>query len=684
MLPYSKPSSQPLSENRFALYEFGGGLNNIESDVIIADNESSNNQNMMFLSAKLMEKRYGTSLVDNFVCGDVVEGITTPSPIIWVDEYKSNGAPTTFIKATLDNLYVNNVNVFELSGGGVSGVNYLNKYYLVDGSDIIVYDGATALYIRQDVSTKLHTATVIGGNIMVLNEIDVRTKVGDFIQIETSNSYESFYITAIDVPTKTITLNTAIRLAHAVGDFVRMYVPNPKASITQIISTATAIGATTMILNGLDYRIQVGFTITTQDTSSDTRTITEINRATNTITFTAMTYAHAKDVIVKFNSTYFTGVFNGKVQIDTVNKITWYEPCDFELDTDFLGENTVPKNPSVILVHNDRLFLSGNTSAPHEIYMSDISNQLYFPVFTGLQIAPTGDKIWSMAVFDNALVVARNKDMYVIRGNSPDASQPDPFKIDKMDTHIGMISNNCYAILNNFMFYLGFDKKFYKCTSPNTYVEYLMTAPLTRKVDVTLEPLSLTSFSTISAVAFNNHYAILIDDKIIVYSYDNQAFTYFTGIGASCLYTDGVNLYFGKTNGTFAKYDSTVRNDCGIAYEAIYETKRFDFKNSMNYKYYKNCLTSSHAWDEFLSEIDVYFEIDNFNTKTPKVVNSNQSKFGVAVWGDRFNDRHIYRSGLMNLDYRGRSIKIIIKNNKLNQAMRLYDFNIIYLDRDVR
>lgn len=676
----------PRQEQIFSLSAFGGGLNNVETDAVIADNQSSDTMNMRFLSAELMEKRYGTSYVDESVCGYTdEEEVFHAEPIVWLDEFKSNGMPNVFLKATASGLFVGSEKIANLGGGRVMGVNYLNHYYLVDGFSLVRYDGFNTRYIVEDPKSEVATA-VSSGTTVALNSWDERIAVGALIQIE-SEEYEAFEVTAIDSVTKTLTVSPAVTKAHAAGDLVRLYIPNPKNDLSGLLAAATTASATTFTLDNVDFRILPGCSVTTMDSGTETRTVTGVNFATKTITIASgFTNTHAKDVMMKFTLDGFTDKFRGKDREDATLKQIWYEPCEYELDSDYLGENYIPKNPSVIVIHRDRLFFSGDSNHPHEIYMTDISNTLYCPVYSGLQVPPTGDEIVEMTVFDDALIVARHNDIYTIYGGSPDPSSSDVFRMKKMDTHIGMMSGKCSALLNNFLFYLGYDGKMYRLNTPSTFTEYLVTKPLTRDVDLALPPLNLTVFDMLScsAVAYNNSFFLNLGDKTIVYSYDNQAFTYYTGWMVSCLYTDGVDLYLGRSDGRLAKYDKETTDDCGQPMEWRWYSKRFDFNTAVNYKYFKQALTTSHAYDNVVTGFQLYVEVDNHITQEARYIPSNQSLFGVAQYGDTFNNQNISKSNWLMLDYRGRNIKFKFTNNLLGQPFRLYDVNAIWTARDVR
>jgi hypothetical protein len=261
-----------------------------------------------------------------------------------------------------------------------------------------------------------------------------------------------------------------------------------------------------------------------------------------------------------------------------------------------------------------------------------------------------------------------------------------------MDSSTGFMSANCGALLNNFFFYLGYDGRFYKLNTPTTFVEYLMTRPLTDVVDLYSPPLNLTKedMNDISTIAYNNECIFNIRDKTLVYSYRNQAFTYYEGWNGRSLYTDGIDVFIGRADGVTAKVDPTVYSDLGKAIEAVYETKRFDLNSPINYKYFIQCLLSAHAYDDYVSSIMFQVEVDFYYKNNAPIIynkhkiNANLSNFNVTAPEKLSSAKNIIKSEWIKLNYRGRTIKFKFSNNMLDEPMRVYDINMIYTVRDVR
>ena len=606
MRPYIRRSPKPIPQSVFTLSTFGGGLNNVNGDTAIQDNQATDCKNMMFISDEIMEKRYGTSAIDEFV----LDGAIT-----WIDMYRPTIGEPQMIRATDSEVYCGETKICDVNGR-IKGANYIGKYYFVDGKHLYVYDGTT------------------------------------YYQVCNTNSYT----------TEEVAANGKDFFVKQIPDYVT--VDNPLYFL-------------------------VGTTKVTLD-------IAEIDRENNKITVASGHTAKVpKDTVVYFFTPLDSSHLEGTEVWDTVNHYAYYEPCENQLNDEFAGTQYIPDQPDTLIIHKDRVFIAGDSEQPHGIYMSALASisPIYFPVGASLSAKPDGQKIVDFVVFDNALVVGRHTDIFVIYGSSEyqDISA-DPFYIRQMDSSTGFMSANCGALLNNFFFYLGYDGRFYKLNTPTTFVEYLMTRPLTDVVDLYSSPLNLTKedMSDISTIAHNNECIFNIKDKTLVYSYRNQAFTYYEGWNGRSLYTDGIDVFIGRADGVTAKVDPTVYSDLGKAIEAVYETKRFDLNSPINYKYFIQCLLSAHAYDDYVSSIMFQVEVDFYYKNNAPIIynkhkiNANLSNFNVTAPEKLSSAKNIIKSEWIKLNYRGRTIKFKFSNNMLDEPMRVYDINMIYTVRDVR
>jgi hypothetical protein len=605
-------------EQILTINNFGGGMNNVDADTVIADNEATDTKNMMFVSGSLMQTRYGTVYVDEVTYPNIVEtnivngnAVTSGVPITWVDEFKPTIHESKYVVATDKEIYIGGVKICDVEGQ-VHGVNYMGRYYFVDGKSIRVWDGTNYYKVIEQPSAKLTAATSANSTTLFIDNIPPTIAVGNPINIITTTTTYTSTISAIDVENKKITCGTAI------------------------------------------------------------------------------TGALPEEQIILFFTPFGTSITQGEeVWIDATHYV-YYNPCLNEISDTYQGLSYIPDSPNVITVHKNRIFLAGDSTQPHGVYMSFANQPLYFPVNAGVAVKPNGDKIIDLIVFDNALVIGRHNDMYVLYGSTEYTNQDDAFRIQQMDVSIGFMCTDCGAMINNYYIYMGYDGRFYKLNTPTTYVDYLMTKPLDWKIDIYNEPFNISKSEkiNISTAAYSNEVYFTINSNLtLVYNYDNQAWTYYTNSFSNSRYTDGLVMIIRRSDGKLVKFDTsgTVYSDLGVAIEAKYSTKKFDLNASANYKYFKKFMITSEAFDNFSSNINVSAEIDFFYTRgAGYIIESNKSRFGSAKFGDIFNNKNLHKSGWLNLDVRGRTIKFTFENNNINEPFRIYDINVLHSGRDVR
>lgn len=636
MIPFYRPSMRFGAyswgdEKVLTLNNFGGGLNNVEPETVIGDNECADTMNMRFVNNTLMEKRFGTNYVD------VDEYVKLPSAVTFVDKYYPLDDDPVFIRATDSEFYVGNEKICDVNGT-VRGVNYIGKYYFVDGTNLYVYDGETYYVVVKEPFGYLSQDIAANDTVIYIEDIPSQTKVGDKV----------FFLSSII-----------------------SWQPNDTAD--HILKTITAI-----------------------DRDNGTVTLdTNINKNVRSIIDTK------KSPIYFYEPNSESEYIVGETIYDKDEHWASYYPCALELATPFYGSSYLPDSPTIIVTHANRLFVSGDSETPNGVFISGYTaiapQPLYFPSGSMISVKPNGQAVVDLVVFDNALIIGRHEDMFVLYGSSVVPGSDNLFYLKQMDVSSGFMSGDCGALLNNFYIYLGYDGLFYKLNTPTTFVEYLMTRPLSLKCDVYSEPFNIERGSKIrtSSVAYRNEVFINInDDLTIIYNFNNMGHTYYTGWKSSSLYTDAKTMYIGTSNGDLVKYldaDESSYVDLGEPIISILKTKRFDFGQSANYKYFKRYMVTTQNYDN-LSGFDMNVDIDYFKT-FPSSFNSSKTMFGTAVFGDIFNNREVTKSSYVDLDYRGRSIQFTLINddiykdldeNVYGKPFRLYDINLLYSIRDVR
>ena len=617
-LPYLRHSYRSdakawRNEQIFTVSNFAGGLNNVEPDNIIQDNESTDCMNMRFLDDVIMEKRPGIGYYDETNYPHLKEAIT------WVDVYRPSLQDPLIVRGTDRELYIGNEKVADVEGT-VRGVTYINKYYFVDGHSLRVYDidKKKCYKIIQEPIVHLSSAHE-SGKVLYVDEMHDLIKVGSDVMVlaasmGTENSFKTT-VTAIDVENKSVTVKDDIKPATAlpVGAPIFFYIPKDETNVM------------------------------------------------------------------------------GEEVFDDEASLCYYLPCMMEISDGYAGESYFPDSPNVLIVHNSRLFIAGDSKQPHGVYMSKTAQPLYFPSNAGITVKPDGDEIVDLVVFDNALIIGRHNDMYVLYGSSEyQELSDDPYYIKQMDVSCGFMCSNCGALLNNYYIYLGYDGRFYRLNTPTTFVEYLMTAPLPHKCDIYSAPLNIqtNTLVKVNATAYRNEiYFCINDDFVVVYNYDNMAYTYYVGWNSNILSVFTNKLLIGRSDGSLAYYkdDELFFKDIEQPIDCVYETKRYEIYNPLTFKFFKQVLATSHAFDTNPSNIIVDMFVDYTTFRLPEVIGSNRSTFDNANWNvNRFDSPTLFKSSYYQLNIKGRSIKFRMSNATANEAMRVYDLNVLYTLRDVR
>ena len=131
--PYRLGSRGWIDEQYISINNFSGGLNNVEPDNEIADNESTDCKNMRFIDDTIMEKRPGIKLYDEDNYTDLNAKIT------WLDVYNPTLDDPKIVRATDTALYIADEKICDVEGS-VMGVTYVGKYYFIDGKSLRVYN----------------------------------------------------------------------------------------------------------------------------------------------------------------------------------------------------------------------------------------------------------------------------------------------------------------------------------------------------------------------------------------------------------------------------------------------------------------------------------------------------------------------------------------------------------------
>ena len=190
------------------------------------------------------------------------------------------------------------------------------------------------------------------------------------------------------------------------------------------------------------------------------------------------------------------------------------------------------------------------------IFISDVENPFYYPVGLPIQIPPDSDKVVGLTVYDDAVIVGRERDIYALAGetNRLDLGL-ELFNIRRLNTHTGLLIT---LVLTTFItiFFIGNDGNAYALSSSRQEYRILATQLINESIDMFKEPINM-SYGDIRDVVtcFNNDYwYVSMEDKVIVYSYRHKAWTLFSGFDARSFYVLNNELRWGGVDGRISTF----------------------------------------------------------------------------------------------------------------------------------
>lgn len=354
----------------------------------------------------------------------------------------------------------------------------------------------------------------------------------------------------------------------------------------------------------------------------------------------------------------------GITRVDYTNMVIYYEPCENEVKDVYKGANVLPENPSYIVVHNGRLFVSGSDKDDDNVFITDIQNGYYFAVGLPLQLPPNSDKVVGLAVYDDAVIVGRRDDIYVITGETNIVNSGyELFRLSKVNSHTGFANHRAVSVAHNFLFFLGSDGNVYSLSTARGYERILQTVVLNEDVDFFRKPLNLNKEDIEDACAsfYDDMWYLSIKDLVLVYSYRHRGWTVYNKWNARSFGRIKGTFVWGKDNGVLAKVSDDYL-DFGAPYKAFWTSRNFDQDATSTFKQYKEFYVVAHTFDEYVSDITLTFDIDYADVTGKHTIRNQIAVWGRARFGDRFIARNIVDSLPLIIGKRGRMIRFTMSN----------------------
>ena len=687
MTPYVRKNYTPdrkswHAESTISIEDFSGGMNNSVNPAVISDNEASDTMNMKFVGNGLMQKRFGTkSCFDKYLDRNSIYANAYNIQYAWktrdstLFQFITNHDDSYYM---FSNCYEREFKYFDRRNFDVFDFHATQYFYLYNGNLLSVNDNAKVISTPTANTTAALTETLLlSESFRVQTSVTIKSK---------TQIYPSYLTIMGSLP-----------------------------YIFRVISEPTC----TTVTDGYEYTFSsdslrlLGFASSTQEYPTVDY---EIKFSNDAVVYPYYVYDES---YVSGNKIIWSTDYD---EYSNTSLVVFYAPCINELKDSFSGLSYIPDNISVYEIHNDRLFLSGDSEQPNGVFMSAPNNPFYFPANASLQLSSSKNPIIDLISFDGSLIIGRKYDLYLLSGSSiyEDDSSSDYFTLKKIDSSVGFMCKNCGDILNNFYIFIGNDRKFYKLSSPKTTdADYLMTKPLSTKIDIGLSPFNITeSLDYMQTFVFGGElYFHLSKGITIIYNYDSMAFTYYSGLnnnifflneddlyldcenGLVCIDRDSlntgvcfdiiklivpenkdaepINVVDPTTHGTFPSLSEITVSTKAI--ESHWYSKSYNFGSIVNYKYVKKFLISSKLFDSIQGRQPSCFSLSLI--VDGKEIDDFYSQYTIPDDGD---DNEYYNSPLINLDVKCRNIRFMFENSTINSPMLIFNLTIVVTSRDMR
>lgn len=352
----------------------------------------------------------------------------------------------------------------------------------------------------------------------------------------------------------------------------------------------------------------------------------------------------------------------------------WYEPCENEMVDTYKGANVIPAEAKYIEVYGERLILAGDSSDDDNVFISDISNGLYFPVFLPIQMPPNSDKITGLVNFQDTLVVGRQRDLHVIYGNTNRSEMNTSlFRLKQINSHTGFANQKAINQAHNYLFFVGYDGNAYAMHTTETDVKLVATSILNRQIDITRSPIDATleDARNSASVFYDDEWHIAIGDKTLIYSYRTRGWTMYKyhEFNATCFFNNDDYIMIGTNLGRIIQQDDDRFLDVeDMPYYSFWASRREDMDSPSIFKQFREFFIVANTFEGNASDISLRFEIDYVDVDESHTVSNQLSIFGKSVWGDRFINRNIVASLPIIIGRRGRTIRFIFSNGYFPSA----------------
>jgi hypothetical protein len=293
-----------------------------------------------------------------------------------------------------------------------------------------------------------------------------------------------------------------------------------------------------------------------------------------------------------------------------------------------------------IVLHYDRLILGGDTTAPSQIYVSDLTNPAYFPTNNTANF-DTGkqEDVTAIVRFQNHLIFFTTSSIQTLLGKSPQ-----DYERNLIHDGIGCVYGRTAQVVGNQVFFLS--NEGVQSLRPNPY--RLENMNVDRKDYPVKTELGQANKANACAYVNNSQYWICLPEAKLIYRYnfETDAWAKDKSDKLDIVHATVLNdeVFEITKTGIMYVHDKTIYTDDNYVYDMIIESKYFDLSATFNYKKVKKLYVLSRGYTTHSVDLYVTVVADSTVVLSPEgghvqIVN------GFAEWVAETSPNMIFASG---------------------------------------
>jgi hypothetical protein len=564
----------------FSFTNFSGGMNSVDPEESLQDNEWRLLQNANLEFGGGAKKRHGFKKYINmektkpqgyfkyYGLNNIVHNLIACNGSLYKSVETVEGVPETYVKLdvktynqTTDTHTADSAYVFQ-NTRPIEAVQYGDIMFFATGTRLLEYDGTDLKEIKPYKPTATEVIKV-GVNALATNP----------------NEY-------IAIGSGSVLINEGIIADKAIG----------------VVSTQTTFKAiyskpSSMVVDiKWEYR-KVG--VAEWSMGVDFGTTTDWGFMPSEVGF--------YDIRTTIRPTGDTETLNHKIYILADYKSS---AQDENKEVDYSTINTCNR----IMMYYEQLILFGDSTNQNAMYVSDVYKPNYIPALNSLTFSDIKQaKVTSIVKFYEVLVVFTEDNIWSLSGTNPTN-----FSKKSINTSIGCIAPFSARAVGNYVFFLSREGVF-KLKSLYNNDNRLNVEPIDSKIKNLI-----TKDKNASAIQYDNQYHLVYPNekkRFRYYHQDLEAWVVDTSekMNFERIYTFNGEMYAqNSTTGDIYVFDETLFSDDGLMYDTIWESKSQDCGLPYHRKKPKEIYFSfQHSPDDDI-KLKLYIYIDDHAVITPE------------------------------------------------------------------